>query len=313
MPLYQTILFLIAGAILLWKGGDLLVAGAVRLGNAMGVSPGMAGVFILGFGTSFPELVVSSLAAYKGDGAIAIGNVIGSNIANVGLILGATALIATVPVNRFILKLEIPVCLLASFLALYLVRDGSLVRHEALILLGAFAVYAIFAILTSDKRDTPEPDETTDHRVPWNIVLTVLGLAAVLGGASLFLEGAVDVAERLGMSKAVIGETVVALGTSLPELGAALAAARANQLHMALGNVIGSNIFNLLLVLGAAGSFANQSVGSDQINISFPIMIALAAVPLVVGAARRAIGRATGVLLLMAYIGFIVYSALQVA
>ena len=313
MPLYQTLLFLIAGAILLWRGGDVLVTGAVRLGKAMGVSPGMAGVFILGFGTSFPELVVSSLAAYRGNGEIAIGNVIGSNIANVGLILGATALLATVPVNRFILKLEIPVCLVASFLALYLIRDGSLVRHEAIILLGAFVLYGIFAILTSDKRDTPIDDPNEDHRVPWSVMLTALGLAAVLGGASLFLEGAVDIAERFGMSKAVIGETVVALGTSLPELGAALAAARANQLDMALGNVIGSNIFNLLLVLGTAGSFADQSVGPDQIHISIPIMIALAGVPFVVGACRGAIGRATGALLLLTYLGFIVYSAISVS
>ena len=311
MPLWQTIAFLLGGVLFLWKGGDWLVDGAVRLGHRFGIPPSLAGVFILGFGTSFPELVVTGLAALDGNSDIAAGNVVGSNIANVGLILGATATLALIPVSSFLLKVEIPVGIAASVLALVLAWDLNISRMDGLILLGAFALYALFAIKTSKNREVPESGEPTS-KASFDFALTFLGLAGVLAGGHMFYEGARDVALRLGMPEAVIGQTVVAIGTSLPELATGVAAARANQLSMALGNVIGSNIFNLLLVLGTAGVLADQSVDPIIPHFSMWVMLGLAVFPLVVGMLYRQVGRLAGIFLIIVYGGFLLYNVVRV-
>lgn len=311
MPLWQTIAFLIGGAFFLWKGGDVLVDGAIRIGHRFGIPPSLAGVFILGFGTSFPELVVTGLAAMNGDANIAAGNVVGSNIANVGLILGATATLAVIPVSRFLLRVEIPVGIAASLLALGLALDLEISRTDGIILLGTFALYAFYAIRTGNKREVPESHEPTS-RMSFEFALTILGLVGVLAGGQMFYEGAKDVAMRLGMPDAVIGQTVVALGTSLPELATGVAAARANQLSMALGNVIGSNIFNLLLVLGTAGVLADQTVDPMIPQFSMLVMLGLAVVPLILGWRFRQLGLLSGIFLMVVYGGFLLYNTIQV-
>ena len=311
MPAWQIILFLLAGTALLWKGGDWLVDGAVRLGQRFGIPPSLAGVFILGFGTSFPELVVTGLAALDGSADIAAGNVVGSNIANVGLILGVTATLAVIPVSRFLLRVEIPVGIAASVLALVLALDLEISRADGLLLLGAFALYALIAVATASKREVVE-DAPPTSRVIADVGLTLLGLGSVLGGGHLFYEGARAVALQLGVPKAVVGQTVVALGTSLPELATGIAAARANQLSMALGNVIGSNIFNLLLVLGTAGAISAQAVDPSIPRVSMLVMLGLAVFPLIVGWRLRRIGRVAGITLLLIYTGFLAYNVVRV-
>lgn len=310
MTLAQTLLYLVLGGAFLWKAGDLLVDGAIRLSQRFGISPGLAGVFILGFGTSFPELAVTGMAAWGGNADIAAGNVVGSNIANVALILGLTALVAAVPVNRFLLRIEIPVGVLASLLAFGLVLDAHVTRTDGLILLGAFAAYAWLAVRTASRRDAPPDHAPSTSRISWEIGLTVVGLWGVLAGGYLFLEGAKDVALRAGMSEAAIGQTLVAVGTSLPELATSIAAARAGQLDMALGNVVGSNIFNLLLVLGVAGVLREQNVSAVLPNVSMPVMIGLAVFPWVVGGLTGRIGRWAGAVLVLSYAGFLAYNLL---
>ena len=304
-------LYIAVGFVLLWKGGDLLVDGADAFARSHGVPPTIAGVFILGFGTSMPELAVTVLAALDGEAGIAVGNVVGSNIANVALVLGAACLLAVVHVNRFILKVEMPVGILASVLAFLLVLDGDVDMTDGIILLGAFLAYGGFALWTVRHRDVDDGDPPPKR--PWfDLGKALLALAAVLGGAELFKTGAVQVAESFGISRLVIGSTLVAFATSLPELATAIAAARAKKADLIIGNVIGSNIFNLLLVLGAAGLVIDQQVDPSVPTIYMPLMLGLAIFPLAIAwANKREIGPRSGGFLVAVYLGFLIYSAMN--
>ncbi|MDF1699788.1 MAG: calcium/sodium antiporter [Planctomycetota bacterium] len=304
-------LYIAVGFVLLWKGGDLLVDGADAFARSHGVPPTIAGVFILGFGTSMPELAVTVLAAMDGEGAIAVGNVVGSNIANVALVLGAAAVLAVVHVNRFLARIEMPVGILASALAFILILDGQVDSMDGIILLGGFLLYAGFALGTIRHRDVDSGEPPP--RRPWfDLGKALLALCAVLGGAELFKTGAVQMAEAFGISRVVIGSTLVAFATSLPELATGVAAARARKVDLVVGNVIGSNIFNLLLVLGTAGLVMDQAVDPSVPQVLMPLMLSLAVFPLVISwFNKREIGRKSGIVLVVTYVSFIVYSALN--
>lgn len=303
------VFFLLIGFLLLWKGGDLLVEGADAFARSHGVPPTLAGVLILGFGTSLPELAVTTWAAIDGNAGIAVGNVVGSNIANVALVLGVAACLAVVHVNRFLVRIEMPVGIAASVLAYVLMTDGTVDLTDGLLLLGAFVAYAGFALATARRRDLavgkPPP-----KRAWLDLGKAALALAAVIGGAHLFKEGAIGAAEAIGVSQTAIGLTLVALGTSLPELSTAIAAARARKQDLVVGNIIGSNIFNLLMVLGVAGVCTPQIVESRVPRIDVPVMLVLAAFPFVLSILRRRkIERWAGVLLVIVYVAFITYTA----
>lgn len=304
------ILYIAIGFVLLWKGGDLLVDGADAFARSHGVPPTIAGVFILGFGTSMPELAVSLFAALDGDGGIAVGNVVGSNIANVALVLGSAAVISVVHANRFLIRLEMPVGILASILAFLLVLDGHIDAMDGAILLGGFLAYAGFAMGTVRRRDLDQGERPPKR--PWfDLGKATLALAAVLGGAKLFEEGASEIASTFGISEIVIGSTLVAFATSLPELATGIAAARARKADLVIGNVIGSNIFNLLLVLGASGLALDQTVDPSVPMVLMPLMLGLVFFPLVIARANdRAIGRKSGIVLLLIYAGFLIYSGI---
>ncbi len=308
--LMETALFLVVGFILLWKGGDMLVDGADAFARSHGVPPSIAGVFILGFGTSMPELAVTLIAAMDGEGSIAVGNVVGSNIANVALVLGSGALLSVIHLNRFLVRVEIPVGIAASVLAFVLVLDGHVDMMDGLILLAGFAAYGAFAMGTIRHRDTDD-GEPPPRRAWFDLGKAVVALAAVIGGARLFGTGAVQVAESFGISRIVIGSTLVACATRLPELATTIAAARARKADLIVGNVIGSNIFNLLLVLGAAGVTIDQTVASSVPRVLMPLMLALAIFPLVLAWKNKSeLGRRSGLVLVLTYLGFLVYSAI---
>ncbi len=303
--------YLVVGFILLWRGGDLLVDGADAFARSHGVPPTIAGVFILGFGTSMPELAVTLLSALDGEAEIAVTNVVGSNIANVALVLGFAAVLAVLHVNRFLVRVEMPVCILASVLAFVLVLDGAVTRLDGFILLGAFLLYAGFALGTVRHRDV-DSAEPPPKRAWFDLGKSAFALGAVLGGAELFKTGSVQLAESFGISRVVIGSTLVAFATSLPELATAIAAARARKLDLVVGNVIGSNIFNLLLVLGVAGVAVNQPVDPRVGGVLLPLMLALAIVPFVLSWTNKAtLGRKTGIALLASYVAFLVYSVIN--
>jgi cation:H+ antiporter len=301
----ETVIYLLLGFVLLWKGGELLVQGADMFARSHGVPTTLAGVFILGFGTSLPELAVSAKAAVDGNVGIAVGNVVGSNIANIALVLGTAVFLTRTHVNRFLLRLELPVCILASVIGFLVVQDGTVDRGDGAMLLIGFGAYAAFALFTVKQRPIDE-EERPRKRAWYDLGMAALALAAVVGGAEFFTTGAVRFAAWAGVSETVIGLTLVALGTSLPELSTAIAAARRKKVDLVVGNVIGSNIFNLLMVLGVAGILQPQVLEERVATLDMPIALGLVIFVLVVGLVRgQKLERPVGFFLLVVYLGFI--------
>lgn len=303
----ETVLYLVLGFVLLWRGGDLLVQGCDLFARGHGLPPTLAGVFILGFGTSLPELAVSALASIEGNAGIAVGNVVGSNIANVALILGVSVWMSRVTVARFLQVLELPVCILATVLGCVLMQDGLVDGGDATLLLVCFAAYTAFAVATV--RHRPQDADERPRKRPWfDLGMAALALCAVVGGAELFRLGAVQAAEAFGVGDTVIGLTLVALGTSLPEFATAVAAARRHKADLIVGNIIGSNIFNLLMVLGVAGSLRIQTLEARITQLDMPIALGLVVLVLAVSLVRsRRIERPVGALLVAGYFVYVAF------
>ena len=299
----------LGGGALLWWGGDKLVEHAAQLAKSFRVPKHVVGAVILGFGTSLPELLVCVMAAHAGEPGIAMGNVVGSNIANVGLILGVAAVMAPVLVEPKLLRLDLPTALLASIgVAVAFYPDGGeLGRLAGAAFLAVFAVYLTVSLVAARQhrratRDEPPPERHPGRDAAW--ILVALGLVA--GGARLFVVGATGVAEALGVPAEVIGLSLVAVGTSLPELVTTLQAARQGHPELAIGNVAGSNVFNLLLVLGATGVVHPIPVSGRMSTDTFVMVgFAVLAFPLLGRGVR--IPRLHGVLLLGLYAGYMAW------
>lgn len=283
------VLILAAGIGVLYFGAEWLVRGAARLAGSLGVSPIVVGLTVVSFGTSAPELVVAVVAAIRGNAELAIGNVLGSNLANIGLILGLTAVITPLAVAARVVWREVPLMLLVTLAIFPLAWDGALGRGDGVLLLLGLVGYLAF-VFRSVKEETPEilgeyreyveaEGETALRVSATDVALVVLGCAALVVGGYAIVESAVFVASYLGVSQVVIGLTVVAVGTSLPELATSLVAAMRKEADIAVGNVIGSNIFNVLAILGAASSIRPLAVAE---TILFRELIAVLAMSLVV-------------------------------
>lgn len=309
------IVAIVAGfAVLIW-GADRFIDGAANIATNFGVAPLIVGLTIVGFGTSAPEMLVSALAAFDGAPAMGIGNAIGSNIANVGLVLGVTTLIAPLVVHSDTLRREFPVLAFVMLLALVLLIDGELGLLDGGILFTGFiltlAGMAWLAIKGHGHDDPLEQEfeqEYVDNEVSTGkaMWLFVIGLAGLLAGSKSLVWGATGVAHMLGVSDLIIGLTIVAIGTSLPELAASVISALKNEHDIAVGNVLGSNIFNLLAVLAMPGLIAPSQIDPMLLYRDFPFMIALA-VSLFLFArfcTHGRIGRGAGVLMLLVYIGY---------
>ena len=284
----MTFVYLIAGLVLLVAGAEVLVRGAAKLAAQFGIPPLIIGLTVVAFGTSAPETAVSVQAALDGKGDLAIGNVVGSNIANVLFILGLTALIAPLLVSRQIIRLDVPIMIGASLLTWALAWDGSLDRIDGALLFGGIVAYTAFLIIMSRRDKAAAGDEFSEefglHETPkpyaWaiNLALILGGLVLLVSGSNYLVEGAVILARTLGLSELVIGLTVVAVGTSLPELATSLMAAIKGERDIAVGNIVGSNIFNLLCVLGLASLVSPSAipVAANALAFDFPVMIAVA-------------------------------------
>lgn len=253
-------LAIVFGFILLVWSADRFVDGAAATAKHMGLPSLLIGMVIVGFGTSAPEMVVSAIAAMDGNPALALGNGLGSNIVNVSLILGVTAIIAPMTVHSKIIKKEIPLLIAICFLTGFFLWDLSLTKAESIILLSGFFIvvgWSIYAAL-NNKGDALESEfeEELDHAMTLGKALFWLaaGLVVLVGSSRILVWGSVEIAHQLGVSDLIIGLTIVALGTSLPELAASVVAARKGEHDIAIGNVIGSNMFNLLAVIGIAGT-----------------------------------------------------------
>lgn len=304
-------------ALLVWSA-DRFVDGASSTATHFSVPPLLVGMVIVGFGTSAPEMVVSTLAAAQGSPQLALGNAWGSNIVNIAVILGVTALVAPILVQSVILRKELPILIAITLLAGFLVWDGDLSRLDAWILLGVFAALMGWSIYEgmrggSDALATETQNEMTAHAMPLSrsLMWVVLGLGFLVGSSQLLVWGAVQVAQSLGVSDLVIGLTVLAIGTSLPELASCVAAARKGEHDIALGNVLGSNLFNSLAVVGIAGAIAPMSIDGEVLSRDFPVMLALTLVLFVMCWGFRGrqgrVNRVEGSLLLLAYAGYTTY------
>lgn len=317
-------LAILAGLALLVWSADRFVEGAAATATHFSVPPLLVGMVIVGFGTSAPEMVVSALAASQGNPGLALGNAWGSNIVNIALILGVTAMIAPILVHSAILRKELPVLIGVTLLAGYLVWDGELSRADAWVLLGVFAVLIGWSIFegmrgSADALAVETATEMQAHAMPLSrsLMWVVLGLVVLVGSSQLLVWGAVQVAQGLGVSDLIIGLTVVAVGTSLPELASCVAAARKGEHDIALGNVLGSNLFNSLAVVGIAGAIAPMQIDAAVLSRDFPVMLGLTALLFIMCWSFRGrpgrINRFEAAVLLAAYLGYTGYLLLTMA
>ncbi|WP_297082248.1 calcium/sodium antiporter [uncultured Demequina sp.] len=309
-------------AALAWSA-DKFVAGAAAVARYLGMAPLLIGMVVIGFGTSAPEMVVSAFAASGGDPEIALGNAFGSNIANIGLILGTTAIVLPIIVKRGILRKELPLLLVVTMVAWLLMSDGELSRGDAGVLAVLLVVLLTWQILAARQDGEDDLGKDVEHaaearhmsrKAAW--VWLAVGLVLLVVSSRLLVWGAVEIAESLGWSDLVIGLTVVAIGTSAPELASALAAARHGENDLALGNVIGSNLFNTLGVVGLAGLIAPAAVSPELLYRDIPMVAFMTVLVLIFGFRFRRNGRINrfeGVALLLLWVGYTAYLVLNPA
>jgi cation:H+ antiporter len=287
MEAVMTAAMMIAGLVLLVIGGEMLVRGASKLAVSIGISPLVVGLTVVSFGTSSPELAVSVQAAFSGQVDIAMGNVVGSNIFNVLFILGLAALITPLVVSSQIIRQEVPLMLAASLLLLAFAFDGSIGRVEAAVLFSLLCAYTAFLIVQSRREQQAIRDEyageshvatvrTWDDHLPAQIGLILAGLVLLVFGSRWLVEAAVTIAKSLGVSELVIGLTIIAAGTSLPEVAASVTAALRGQRDIAVGNVVGSNTFNILGVLGLSGLVAPMPLVVQPALLEFDMLVMVA-------------------------------------
>ena len=315
----MTYVYLIAGLVLLVAGAEVLVRGAAKLAAQFGIPPLVIGLTVVAFGTSAPDTAVSVQSALNGSGDLAIGNVVGSNIANVLLILGVTALVAPLVVSRQLIRLDVPIMIGASLVTFGLAWDGELSRFDGALLFAGVLAYTGFLIYSARKDKGGDDDEFAKEfgldEAPkpyaWaiNLGLIIAGLVLLVVGSNFLVEGAVTLARALGISELVIGLTVVAVGTSLPELATSILAAIKGERDIAVGNIVGSNIFNLLCVLGLASMVAPAAiaVSPNALAFDFPVMIAVAIACLPIFFSGYRINRWEGLLFLGYYVAYTLY------
>jgi cation:H+ antiporter len=314
------IVFLILGLVLLVWGADLLVRGAARLAAAVGISALVVGLTVVAFGTSAPELSVSVASAYKGQADLALGNVVGSNIFNILVILGLSAIIIPLTVAQQLVRFDVPLMIGVSILLYVLCLDGLIGRLDGALLAGGIITYTIFLIRQSRKESSIEVKAeyeqefgTGDPKAPkqWlkNIGLIAIGLVFLVLGSNWLVDSAVKIARIFGVSELVIGLTIVAAGTSLPEVATSVMAAIKGERDIAVGNVVGSNIFNILCVLGFSSLVSPAGVKVSQAALEFDILVmigvALAAFPIFLAGYR--VSRFEGAFMLLAYVGYTIY------
>jgi cation:H+ antiporter len=311
-------LAVVAGlCLLVWSAGRF-VDGAAALARHFGMPPLLIGMIIVGFGTSAPEMVVSAIASVQGNPGLALGNAYGSNITNIALILGLTALIRPMTVHSLVLRREMPILIAVTALAALQVADGSITQTEALVLLLVFAALMTWSIRQglrnpTDALGTEVEQELAGSSMPLRSALIWLsvGLLLLVGSSRLLVWGAVEIATGMGISDLVIGLTVVAVGTSLPELASSLVAARRGEHDLALGNIIGSNLFNTLAVVGIAGGISTIPVAGEVLLRDVGTMAALTGLLFLFGIGLRGqtgrINRAEGAVFLVCYFSYTLY------
>ncbi|KPK28512.1 MAG: hypothetical protein AMJ61_01965 [Desulfobacterales bacterium SG8_35_2] len=314
-PSYSSLLLswiaLVSGLLLLTAGGEFLVSGAAKLARRFGMSSLLIGMTIVAFGTSMPELFVGSIALFQDHPDILTGNAIGSNIANIGLILGLCALIIPLPVRFRSVYLELYIVLAATILLFLSAWHGIFPRVLGFIFFTALIFYTVqsFRLAAStkyrSKKNDLDAEAASKYPLPVIVMLTFIGLLCLPLGSNFFIKGAVDVARHWGVSELVIGLTLAAVGTSLPELASCLAAIRQRQTEILAGNIIGSNLFNLLMVLGFCGLLMPYSLSSHLLTRDIPVMFSFSLVLLAILAVQQGLSRLHGFIFLASYMGYL--------
>ncbi len=309
---------LIIGLVLLVWSSDVFIEGAASTAKHLSISPLVIGVVVLGFGTSMPEIVVATLASLDNSPGLAVGNAVGSNIANIALVLGITAIIAPIVVKSSILKRELPVLLAVTIGAYLLVLDGHLGFSDGIILVIALIIVMFWMIKTnkSMKKSDPMAEETQQELEDMPLLSRNKALFYLIGGliilmisAKMMVYGAEDIAHFFEVPDVVIGLTIIAIGTSLPELAAAIAAARKNEADLMIGNIVGSNLFNILAVFAVPGLLAPSLLNREVLTIDMPIMIGLTLLMLIMALPRNGkavIHKGKGIILGTLFIAFLV-------
>ena len=314
--------FLIVGFALLLKGADFFVDGASSIARLLKVSPLIIGLTIVAFGTSFPELAVSVTSAIKGQNELAVGNVVGSNIFNSLMVLGFSALFMPVVVQKNLIQKDLPFNILLSFILFVLFFDtvfnpgfpNTLSRGDGIVLLAFFAVYMFYMVFTAlSSRSEYEQQTEGDIKqmgVTKSILFTIFGAVAIVLGGDLTVDAASAIALSWGMSETLVGLTIVAIGTSLPELVTSIIAAKKGECDLAVGNVVGSNIFNILLILGVSSTINPIEMTDPHLFADMLIMLAVSVLTFAVSVPKK-IHRWEGAVMIALYVGYMVYIVLR--
>ena len=309
------VLALILGIVLLAVSADRFVAGAAVTARVLGIPPLLVGMLVIGFGSSMPEFVVSVISATEGNGGLALGNAFGSNISNIALILGITAMMKPISVKSSVLRTELPILIFITMIASVLLGvDAELGRFGGWVLIAIFALIMGWSVWVGMNTQRDELGNNMEQALEGRMSLRRAGLYMLVGMIVLILSsrllvwGGVTIAQALGISDIIIGLTIVAIGTSLPELASAIAAVRHNEHDLALGNVIGSNIFNTTIVIGAAAAISPMEIEPDMISRDLPIMLSFTLLLFVscysLGSSKPRISRPEALALLVCYVGY---------
>lgn len=308
----EIVLYLVGGLVLLFIGAEGLIRGSSNLAIKIGITPLVVGLTVVAFGTSAPELVVSLKAALIGNSSIALGNVVGSNIANIALILGVAALIRPLDVHANVIMREIPIMIGITILLIILLLDGEIGLIDGLIFVTGVVVYTIVNITLARKEKNPEVEEEFKEglksrlSIPISIIFMIVGLGLLILGANLFVQSAVAIAKLFHLSDAIIGLTIVAIGTSLPELITSIVASYKKEADIAIGNVVGSNIFNILTILGITAIIIPvSSAGISYVDLGIMLITAVVLLPL--SKTGFSISRMEGAFLLIGYAAYLYY------
>ncbi len=315
------ILEVVGGLVLLIWGADRFVHGAAAAARNMGIAPVLIGLTIVAFATSAPEILVSAVAALRGEPGLAIGNAIGSNIVNIGLVLGCVAAIRPIKLESATLRREMPALLAVSLLTVSLFLDQYLSRIDGLVMITGLVIVMIWLARLGYRSAATDPmsvdydaEIPSDVSMPMAIFWVIFGLITLLIGAELLVDGSIEIARFLGVSEVVIGVTLVALGTSLPELAVSLVSAVKGEYGLAIGNIVGSNIFNLLAVIGVAGTMSPTALAPTVLSLHIFVMVAFTLVLFAMTYdydGKTELSRLEGAALLFFYFAYTVYVLVQ--
>lgn len=305
--MWAQVLLLIFGIVVVLKSADWLTNGAVGLATKLGISQIVIGLTIVAVGTSMPEFFVSIVSAIKGTPDLAVGNIVGSNIFNVLLIVGVAATVAPIAIQRATVRRDIPIAIVASIMLTFMMLDDNISRIDALILFAAFIAF-IWITLRNSKNDANEKDASTEKVIPtWKSVLFIIfGLVGLVLGSNIFVDNASSLAHGWGISDAVIGLTIVAGGTSLPELATSAVAARKGDSGIAIGNVLGSNVFNILMILGLTGIISPMHI-QNITYIDMAVMVISMALFWLFSFTKLRVERWEGCVLIACFLGYITW------